>query len=1077
MINTTHTHDAPFVVCKAAAGSGKTFTLVLEYLKMAMAGPREGLKSRFRGILAITFTNKAANEMKSRIMTELDRMATEGVDPDNKKTFGSRLLEELAALAYYKDNPPTATDLQQMAAELQGAMLHHYTDLSVFTIDSFMHRIVRTFAHDLGQPVSFEVMTDQDVMISEAVDQLMSLVGTEGNDDLTRMIEMFSTSSMEEEQDFDVQKSVTKLAKLLFEEGFEQRMKSLSQLSLDDFHAIHRRYTAANRASEKRLRSLGEEFLSVVAGTGLTDDDCSHKGSGFLRYFKDVASGEIKPPNSYTTTPLTGGKLESGSCSKPMAATLESLRPRMEEVFAKVQDFFAGEYVDYCTRKLLLANLYTTALMGHLYRMLAEYSRDNEVLHLSEFNKMINRIVEDEDNPAPFIFERLGNRYHHFLIDEFQDTSVLQWHNLVPLVENGVSQGRESLVVGDAKQAIYRFRQGDVRQFVSLPKVDGMRHHGTTLGLPGNSRITPLGTNYRTASAVVDFNNDFFSWLVRNRFADNELARDIYIGRTPEGDLRADGDEELRQQKAVPLEGHVGVSMVNAESKEWLYDEIRQIIERMVGERGYQYSDIMVLARGNDSLAELSAWLTDNTGIPLTSNLSFLVRSSDAAMAVVAALRYLNDRRDRMAAAEILQRLASLGIISSNHNDEFIGNKNIDLLEILHADSGIDLDLEYLASLDLYDCCEELIREMRLDGVDLPYMGTLLDAASAFAANHRQHLGEFLEWFDDNKDLSASTSDQLDAVRLLTIHKAKGLEAPVVICMLLDKKEKYPHIWVDLEKEEGVEGPQLPTAYVQFKKDVPTRMSDQCDKEMALSRVDELNVLYVALTRPREQLYIVAPSKGSGYPAMLQEYLADRLDDSGHAHFGDPEWCKPQSATVRKGDKEVVPLRKLSFADWTTKVSIASPSEKALTPLLEDKVRFGIYAHELMSGISHAGDVDAAIEGFKERYSLADDELETLVRLARMAVGHPVASRFFAPGTRMANEVSLLADGNLGRPDRVVFAEDETFVVDFKTGTPVPQNVVQVRGYCKAIAAMGYPAVSGWLVYLHPEGVEVVPVE
>ena len=243
---------------------------------------------------------------------------------------------------------------------------------------------------------------------------------------------------------------------------------------------------------------------------------------------------------------------------------------------------------------------------------------------------------------------------------------------------------------------------------------------------------------------------------------------------------------------------------------------------------------------------------------------------------------------------------------------------------------------------------------------------------------------------------------------------------------------------MDLEKEEGVEGPQLPTAYVQFKKDVPTRMSDQCDKEMALSRVDELNVLYVALTRPREQLYIVAPSKGSGYPAMLQEYLADRLDDSGHAHFGDPEWCKPQSATVRKGDKEVVPLRKLSFADWTTKVSIASPSEKALTPLLEDKVRFGIYAHELMSGISHAGDVDAAIEGFKERYS---------------------------------------ADGNLGRPDRVVFAEGETFVVDFKTGTPVPQNVVQVRGYCKAIAAMGYPAVSGWLVYLHPEGVEVVPVE
>lgn len=1068
------------MICKAAAGSGKTFTLVLEYLKLALAGPREGLGYRFRGILAITFTNKAANEMKQRIMQELDRMATEGVDPDSH-TMGARLLKELNNSSFPAGRSPlTPADLQQMAAELQSAILHHYTDLSVLTIDSFMHRIVRTFAHDLGQPVGFDVMIDQKMLIDEVVEQLMSLVGTEGNEELTNMLQAYSDSCMDRGVDSTkgstVEKSIAELAKQLFDDSIEHRLKSLSGLSLGDFRTIHRRYTEANRKAEQRLRDIGIEFLSLVKGTGVTDGDCFHTSSGFLRYFAQLAGGSILEPNKYVITSMTGGKLVSADCGADMAERLEALRPEMEKLFERVQSFFEHDIVDYYTRRLILANFYATALLGQMYSLLKEYSHDNEVVHLSEFNRLINDIVEDEDNPAPFIFERLGNRYRHFLIDEFQDTSVMQWHNLVPLVENGVSQGQESLVVGDAKQAIYRFRQGDVRQFVRLPKVDGMLHHGKTLGLPGNYRFNPLDTNYRTAKAVVDFNNDFFSWLVRNRYAENTLAQDIYIGRERDGALHREDNEDLRQKIDSSLEGHVAVRLIDADEKEWVFEEVASTIKMLVGERGYTYGDIMVLARDNTRLAELGAYLTANTDIPQTSSLSFLLRQSDAAMAIVSALRYLNDRRDRVAAADLLQRLANLGIIPSNGAEDMIGNWELDLPQMLRdGHSGIDLRPDYLQSLDIYDCCEELVRQLKLDGVDMPFVAKLLDSAASFAARHCQQIGDFLEWIDSHKDLSASTSDQLDAVRLLTIHKAKGLEAPVVICMFLPPKPEEIRVWIDVQPEEGADGPQLPTAYVKFKKKEPTRYDEQRNNESALNSVDDLNVLYVALTRPREQLYIVGKSK-KGYPALLEEYLKDSLVD-GCADFGDVEWRKPLTNRHTGAHKRVVPLRRLSFADWTSKVSIASPSEKAITSLMDDKVRFGIYAHELMSDIICASDVDAAMLRFRQSHDIAEDEADVLEKMAQMAVSHPDTCRFFAEGNRVVNEVSLMADGELERPDRVVFADGETWVVDFKTGAPVPQNVAQVKNYCRAVAAMGHPAVSGWLLYLHPNGLEVVKAE
>jgi len=1057
-------NDNPFVICKAAAGSGKTFTLVREYLKMALAGPVEGIGMRFRGILAITFTNKAANEMKQRIMSELERMS-DGIDPEGH-TMGAMLLADLNAMPRYQKSPLSAEQLQQLAVRLQSAILHHYTDLSVFTIDSFMHRIVRTFAHDLGKPVSFEVLTDQQLLIDEVVNQLMSLAGTPGNEDLTRLLEAYADSNMDADRGYNVEGSIAELAKLLFDEDIEHRLQRLSKLTFSDFRNIQKHFTSENRKAEAMLRKAGKDIMDMLRGAGITSVCCFQGDRGFYGYFNKLADGVIAMPNTYVKTSMGGEKLVSSKCPKQLQDELTALRPAMSAIYARVDDFFEKDFKHYNTRRLILENLYSTALLGQLYSLLAEYSRNNEVIHLSEFNRMINSIVEDEDNPAPFIFERLGNRYHHFLIDEFQDTSIMQWHNLVPLVENGLAHRSESLVVGDAKQAIYRFRQGDVRQFVRLPHVDGMRHHGQSLSMKGNYRQNLLDTNFRTARSVVEFNNDFFSWLVRNRFKDNQLAQDIYIGRDDDGSLRKEGEEELRQKVSHIDEGYVGISFVDADESEAPYAEVLSIVQRLVNERGYSYGDIMILARDNRKLAKLSAYMTAYSDIPQTSRQSFLLQSSDAAMAIVAALRHLHDRRDRVAAADLLQRLANLGIIENNHSADMTAGTDVDLQLMLRSD-GIEFRPDYLCALDLYDCCEELVRQLRIDGIDLPYVGSLLNQAASFAARHRQQIGDFLEWLDKHEGLSAASSDQLDAVRLLTIHKAKGLEAPVVICMLLPPKERQPLMWVDLPVDEKGGDKQLPTAYVQFKKDMPTTLDDISADELRLSCVDDLNILYVALTRPREQLYIVSPEpkKAESYGKMLYEYLGVKLDRNGHAEFGDPECCRYGSK--EQNVKQVVGLQKLSFTDWTQRVSIASPAEKAADSLLDDKRRFGSYMHDLMAGIEYAADVDDAVARFRRGHLLTDDEVASFERLAKQVVLHPDTARFFASNIRVANELSLMDGGRLERPDRVVFTDKETWIVDFKTGAPVPHNEVQVRSYCRAVAAMGYPAVSGYLVYIN----------
>lgn len=1087
--------NGQFVIYKASAGAGKTYTLVKEYLKMVFEGGEERLVANFKSVLAITFTNKASAEMKGRIMRELEMLATKPIDPQGHG-MGADLLRELAAEWPQRHGGKTLDggQLGRMAAHLYSIALHSYSDMSVSTIDSFTHRVVRTFAHDLGQPMNFNVVVEQQEMTNQAVAQLMSLVGTSGNEALTTLLAHFAEDEMADGSNYKVDKLIADLAGQLFKEGATEYLEGLSRWSAADFLALHADYVGLLQAVRKELAQLGNQMLMLLHGVGMDEFVCKGKSRGYYGYIGKLAEGQEVEPSESVERDISEGRLVDAKQPEEVKRAAENIAPRLQELFAQVKPLL----VKIRTYARLLDKYYSAAVLGSLDEQMHLYATDNEIVHLSDFNKLINRVVEDEDNPAPFIYERLGNRYRHFLIDEFQDTSILQWHNLVPLLENGISQGCMSMVVGDGKQSIYRFRAGDVRQFVRLPQVEGMRHHGGVLSMEGNSRVAHLDANYRSAGQIVDFNNEFFSYIARAMYAHNLLVQDIYIGRTATGDLRPEGEEELRQKTVKGQHGYVKVELVSkATAEEEDYDSVWEAIcgrvlatiRHLVDQRGYAYKDIAVLTRGNNELAQMGNYLMQEGGIPQTSLISFRLKESCAVMAVVAVMRMIVDRDDRVAEADLLHRLAALGIVSheamrragegwasiarSDKSGERVGQRVL-------AEVGIKLNLDYLSALGLYDCCEEIVRMLHIDGIEVAYIASLLDEVAAFGRNYRHGLADFLAWFDQKDDIAASMSEGIDAVQMLTIHKAKGLGKPVVICPIKSSRGHGVSMWVDKERSAAYDviknelpsgRGELPPAYISLTAKEHTLFDPLCDQERMMSEVDELNVLYVAFTRPQERLYVFSPDQADRktpsesdrhYPALLASYAPQGYE------AGDETIMHTQEEGT-DGLKPAMPINRLAFPDWSEKVCVASPAEKAITQVMEEKKRFGTYAHSLLSNVHSEGDIEVALEMLVRKGEIPESDRLAIKEIVQRAVSHPDAARFFDPRKKIKNECELVVDGKCLRPDRLVLLDDETWVVDFKTGAPHPDHHRQVAEYCAAVERMHFPNVRGYLMYLQPE--------
>ena len=1073
-------NTANFKVFQASAGAGKTFTLIKEYLKLCLGST--GAVANFRNILAITFTNAAANEMKAKIVKTLcEIIESKEVDP---KSMEAKLIEESAI---------SDDELKRNAQSLMTCIMHDYSSFCVSTIDAFVQKLSRSFAHDLGLPSQYAVSIDTDE-VAETITEHLGLRISDEDDYLTRLLVDFSNNQFDAQRYTPVEIQLTEfITKLMTEKAYQKEGSNNIQTS-EQYKQTLDFLNGKTRGFEQGLKSLLDDFGRLETAYGLGDQQYAYGKSGFISYVRKLSSGDYGQPSPRFLAVLDKRNCFSKEGEKQHGkAKVEEINAALLPVLDSIKDYVVpnlGEYLFYKTQRDLL---YLYALRAQIRLEFDKLANEEEIVHISEFNKLLNAVMGDFS--VPFVYERIGEHFRHVFVDEFQDTSILQWQNLLPLIDNGLANGNMSMVVGDGKQSIYRFRSGEVEQIVNLPNIYALPQDERETAfrqfeqnLKDNFAFKNLDTNYRSFAQVVDFNNAFFEYAFHQ--LSPELQK-VYVAEKP----GTDEGVNIFQKKAKADGGLVQVELYDAEEQhEYCFERVEAIIRDLVETKGYRYSDITLLTRKSDYGSEMANYLND-CGIPVISQDSILLKSSDKVQLLVSTLRFLLYSDNETNVANVLHYLKLVqtpdfeGDISQSFGDAKAiaqGEKAIE--PVMGIGEGGELQEALSKATCLYDLCSSLLRFFHFDTILDSFLNYFMEEVFKWQSGPMEGISEFLKYWDKKQDKLSVMSASGNAVKIMTIHKSKGLEFPVVI---------YPEAIIDLDErlnrsrsaeewlsptELGYEAiPNLDK--VLFKLDSKAesmggRAAELVEKEKESNRLDNLNLVYVAFTRAVQRLYVIGKQSKSDKPNIIRDFLEDKEDhqkpcDNALVYrFGSPDFMKPKE----KQKEEKKALKTDSVAgDWFGKINVdAEPtkfwqveSERLLPRVWGEKV------HEILSGIRYREDLDTVLKPNVADGTLDQASADWIRDRFNQMASHPLIQAAFGPDARVKTECEVIYQGAIRRFDRYAELDNAIYLIDYKTGKPNEKCNDQVKLYTNALKEMTDKEIRGYLVYLLEDAIEV----
>jgi ATP-dependent exoDNAse (exonuclease V) beta subunit len=1029
------------LVLKSSAGSGKTYALVKAYLRLCLSSDSP---SYYSHILAITFTNMAAAEMKERVLGRLKEFSS----PQHLQKGDRYLFDTLCS--ELKVNPEV---LHHRAAQTLSHMLHHYSRLGISTIDSFMHRVIRSFARDLRIHPDFAIEMDMQAFREEVVRECLNSL--EENPELSNYVLNFILYRMESSGKWNIEKALLDFSDHLIKEKSQPFLAQIQHLRTADFLPIIERIREQHEGVLKPLIDAASRAIDAIKSIGIENGSLYNGGSGTYTFFTKLLQNGFENLPGVKFSQANEKNWISGKEKQP--GDHEKIRTILP-ILVESTDFC----LSYCTpQKLrevrildsLKKEIYAIGLLHQLQKKAQEIKDDQNLLLISDFQKIVSDVVKS--SPAPFIFEKAGERYHHILFDEFQDTSEMQFGNFIPLIENALSTGQFNLIVGDAKQAIYRWRNGNAEQFIHLPKVPAEGHAGR-LALFSEAYIEDqLLDNRRSFEEIVHFNNRLYKTLSSS----SALFQDTYASLEQRPHKQEKGFlsiKDLNEQTTA-----TAAKKSSAEKQEDYLREITNCVKECLAD-GFLPGDIAVLTRKGKQEGGLIAAHLIEQGYRVVTKESFLLQNSSAVRLVMATLHYLVDHKHSFSRFEIIRQSCELFPSRFQladyieHHGSKVRMRTEDFLHD-HFPALTHLNILYQNG---YSLAENMIVGFGL--YTDAYLEFLLDHLNTLCSDKGKQIHELLEWWDDKKDtLYIAGSADPQCIQIMTIHKSKGLQFPVVIVPRFNSQPPRDQIWVEVD---SIKYP-IPFTIVSVN-DINSTIFPEVAEEKTRLKLDDLNLSYVATTRAEERMYLVVDTNSKdAISAAISEYgVTHGILEDGRFLVGERTLKTKQTKDVGSDQLEpVAPLKEKHALGFRVK------------KFRNDAQEWGEIVHAALSYLLLPSDLPLAVEKTSAEWNLNQAHQKKMLQSTlENILSHSEFHRWFSGKTTFAEREIILENGRIIRPDRIMINDNSIDVIDFKTGETDTAHHEQVREYMMAVRPIFEQPVKGYIAYTQSLHVEEV---
>lgn len=1077
-------------VYKASAGSGKTFTLAREYMTLVIDNPYA-----YRTILAVTFTNKATEEMKLRILGQLYGIAHHLPESDQ---YLNQIHEALPHLS--------ESQIRKNAEAALRLLIHNYNYFHVQTIDTFFQSVLRNLARELDLTANLRIGLNDYQVEQQAVDELIESL--EDTDKLLFWIMEYIKENIADDKGWNVIGQIKSFGEHIFRDYYKENANKLSERMAEDgfFEGFKEKMKNIKKKAKEQFDEIAASFFDALEEGGYSAEDLSGKTRGIWSYFNKIKNGKYSDDDLLNLTFTKCMESPDNWVKKADVKNHTDLYQQVSSVLYPILQFSEQHRPTlvkmYKSADLTVKHLNQLRLLGSIDKKVRTMNQEANRFLLSDTQTLLHSLIQDSD--SPFIFEKIGTQLNHVMIDEFQDTSTIQWKNFKVLLEETMSrEDAGNLIVGDVKQSIYRWRSGDWRLLNNI--------ESEFINPKKQLDIETLDTNYRSDRNVIDFNNAFFVEAAKQEYENLKEA----MPEEAQQLLNAYADVEQKVPANKRAQGYVEIRLLKTQEDEDTADESTgkgkgermmqlclETVDKLVA-RGVPTNKIAILVRNNQTIQDIAEYFMNHSDYEMVSDEAFRLDASQAVQTLVTALHYLMHPNDDIARATLL-KYALTYLDSEELVTQLTSNRQ-----------------EYL-EIPLLDLTERLFTEFRLGEVEdmkaqSAYVCAFYDKLNAFLADNSSDIEAFLQEWDANLHGKSIHCDGTDGIRLLTIHKSKGLEYDHVIMPYCDwQLEKSNTIWCTPQEEPYNELPLVPVDFSagQMKQSI---YEPDYHHEHLQNMVDNLNLLYVAFTRAGHNLYVFGKRATQNYRSSIIELSLDQVaeklkkaqesisplaedkevpveihglgTDSKTSDivftYGEPYIPKQKVVMEMKLNSNVFTLPS-EMMETEIIVSSKMPefkqSNKSRDLIVGDEeeeqqkyyIKMGTVLHSLFSTIRTHDDIDGALKQLELDGVLYDENIskEKVREMIRKRLESDKVNDWFSDRWEIFNECSIISMNKgkmeVHRPDRVMKDENETIVVDFKFGKPRQEYHDQVKGYMDLLSGMGHPNVKGYLWYVYP---------